>query len=299
MVISPVAAPLAGELAALVPVINISDATFELMRSFYPAFARIDNDVAAAAEEAERRCILGAVHNSFSSAWAARSAVSHYGAPEASVSVISWGCNIPDVPPQEMRSADPSRQVCRLLFLGADWVRKGGDVAAATAEILASRGFALQLDLVGSTALEGVPDAPWIQMHGFLSKADPEQKARLEMLVRNADFLFLPTRQDCTPMVFAEANAYGTPAITRDVGGVADVVRHGRNGFVLPDDASPADFADCIERTWGERAGYAKLRETARREYEERLNWWSWARAIAEIVHAERLAECPNSTQQL
>ncbi|MFL6758755.1 glycosyltransferase family 4 protein [Sphingomonas sp.] len=283
--ITVVISSLAGELATSVPVIHVSDATFDLMRNFYANVACLSDGAAAEAEEAERRCILKSVHNSFSSVWAARSAVSHYGAPEANVSAISWGCNIADVPGDQVRGADPQRSVCKLLFLGADWIRKGGDVASAAAEILQDRGVAVQLDLVGSKPPESLQRLPWIRNHGFLSKTDPKQVAQLNGLIRDADFLFLPTHQDCTPMVFAEANAYGTPAVTRDVGGVADVVRDGKNGIVLPRDAVAADFADAIEGAWRDTESYMLLRENARREYEDRLNWRSWAKAMHEVIH--------------
>ena len=85
-------------------------------------------------------------------------------------------------------------------------------------------------------------------------------------------------------MVFAEANAYGTPALTRDVGGVADVVRDGANGIVLPEDADAAQFAAAIESIWNNPASYAQLRSSARHEYETRLNWAVWARRIAQLV---------------
>ena len=85
-------------------------------------------------------------------------------------------------------------------------------------------------------------------------------------------------------MVFSECNAYGTPAVTRDVGGVSDVIHDGINGIVLPEDATPTDFADAIEANWLDQDRYVELRRTARREYEQRLNWRSWAQSIASVI---------------
>jgi glycosyltransferase involved in cell wall biosynthesis len=284
LVIGVVNASLIAELASFLPVLNVTDSTFELMRNYYATFAKLSRRTAARAEDDELHSITRSVHNSFSSRWAADSAIRDYGAAPTDVSVISWGCNLDDLDAAEIRSPDERGPECRLLFIGGDWVRKGGDVVIAAAEILVERGIPVRADFVGAAPSDGLPDRSWVNHHGFLSKANPAELERLHAIMRDADFLFLPTRQDCTPMVFAESNAYGTPAITRDVGGVADVVHDGDNGIVLGEEASPADFASAIEGAWRDRNGYERLRRTSRQEYERRLNWRSWAKAIAEII---------------
>jgi len=270
LVIGVVNAALVAELAALVPVLNVTDSTFELMRNYYATFANLDHKTARRAEEDELHSIVRSIHNSFSSAWAAKSAIEHYGAPPEAVSVISWGCNLDDVRLEDIRSPEVGGDECRLLFIGGDWTRKGGDVVCSTADLLSKRGLRLRVDLVGATAADVGSDTPaWLHHWGFLNKADRDDFARLRELMRDADFLFLPTRQDCTPMVFSECNAYGTPAITRDVGGVSDVIHDGING---------------IETIWLDQNRYVELRRTARREYERRLNWRSWAQGIAAVI---------------
>jgi glycosyltransferase involved in cell wall biosynthesis len=284
LVVAVVNAALVSELAERVPVLNVTDATFALMRGFYSWFDELDRRTAQAAEEMERRSIRLSVHNSFSSRWAGNSAVRDYGADEADVSVIPWGCNIDDVPGSEIRPASRRGDACRLLFIGIHWLRKGGDVVLATGELLAAKSFPFHIDIVGSAPDDGLPQRPWLENHGYLSKADEGQRAKLRALIRDADFLFLPTRQDTYGIVFAEASAYGTPSVTRDVGGVASVVRDGVNGMVLPEDASAEDFAAAIEAAWRDTSRYEALREGARREYEERLNWTSWAGSTASVI---------------
>ena len=283
LVIGMVNSTLMAELAPRLSVINISDATFHLMRNFYETFERIDDAGARAGERAERETIRNAVHNSYSSPWAARSAIEHYGAPPEAVSTISWGCNLPfiELGAEEAWEADGC---CRLLFIGGDWQRKGGDLVLETAHTLRARGFPFHLDLVGASPADADAGPGDITAHGFLSKGDPVQFDRLKDLYRRAGFLFLPTRQDCTPMVFAEANAYGTPGMTRDVGGVGGVVEDGVNGHLLPSAATPADFADAIERSWRDTAAYRQLRADSRRAYEERLNWTAWARRLRQVI---------------
>jgi glycosyltransferase involved in cell wall biosynthesis len=172
-----------------------------------------------------------------------------------------------------------------LLFIGIHWHRKGGDVVLETGELLAERGFPFEIYIVGSAPDEGLPERPWLNDHGYLSKADEAQRNKLRQLIRDADFLFLPTRQDTYGIVFAEASAYGTPSITRDIGGVGSVVCDGVNGVLLSKDATAGDFADAIERAWADPERYTKLREAARGEYEARLNWTAWAGSIAAVIN--------------
>lgn len=274
---------MAAELALDWPVINVTDTTFALMRNFYENFARLDEGTGRIAERYERDSIQRAVHTTFSSRWGADSAVRDYGAAPERVSAISWGCNLPDVAAEDVLAFETAAP-CRLLFLGADWPRKGGDAACEAARLLHERGVPVVLDIVGSGPPGGVPDVPYLKGHGFLSKADPAQFAALRAMIQRSAFLFLPTRQDCTPMVFAEANAYGTPVVSRAVGGVADVVRDGENGYTLPENATPAEFADLIERVWRDPNAYLSLRRAARATYEQRLNWSAWADAVAAVI---------------
>jgi glycosyltransferase involved in cell wall biosynthesis len=283
VVISVVNATMVGPLSRHVPVINLSDSTFVLMRNFYASFAALSDAEARSADAAEGSAIRNAVHNSFSSRWAAQSAVADYGADPAETSVVSWGCNLARVPATAI--LEPQLDApCRLLFIAGEWERKGGDVVLEAARILKGRGVPVVLDLVGAVPPDGLPEGVPGTAHGRLGKGDPRQLEALLGLYRDASFLFLPTRQDCTPMVFAEANAYGTPAITRDTGGVASVVHHGENGLVLPNDASATAFADAIEHCWRDRAGYLALRTSSRATYENRLNWDVWAQEMVSII---------------
>jgi glycosyltransferase involved in cell wall biosynthesis len=284
VVVGVVNSALVAELAASVPVINVSDATYDLMRTEHEVFWSLDKKTAARAEEDELNSITRSVHNSFSSQWAANSAIGHYGARPEDVSVISWGCNFDTVPATEVRPTDFTREECRLLFIGGEWARKGGDVVCAAADILAGKGIPVRVDVAGVSPPDDLPHKPWLHRHGYLSKADKDQLALLRSLTRDADLLFLPTRRDCTPMVYAEANAYGTPALTRDVGGVADVVRDGANGIVLPEAADAAQFASAVDSLWKDEGRYRNLRASARREYETRLNWDVWATRIAKLI---------------
>jgi glycosyltransferase involved in cell wall biosynthesis len=284
VVVNVVDSPLAIFLSKKLPVINVSDATHALLEtSYYGVYDGLSKEDAALQHRADRAAIHS-LHACFSSEWAMESAVRDYGGNPEKLSVISWGCNLPALPRDRARLvADDSR--CRLLFVGAQWRRKGGDVVLQIARLLHERGLPVSVDLAGVRPVDSFPEGVDVTYHGRLDKNDPVQLEQMMELYRRATFFVLPTQQDCTPMVFAEANMLGTPAVTCDTGGVSSVVRHGRNGLVLPHAAKASDYADAIEALWRDSSSYEALRRSSRTEYEERLNWETWAHEIACLVH--------------
>lgn len=57
---------------------------------------------------------------------------------------------------------------------------------------------------------------------------------RLLDLYHQSDLFVLPSLGECFGIATVEAMGTGLPVITSDVGGVADIVDVGRNGFIVP-----------------------------------------------------------------
>ncbi len=67
----------------------------------------------------------------------------------------------------------------------------------------------------------------------------------IEEVYSDIDLLVLSSRNEGTPVVVIEALASGCPVAATDVGGVAEILESGRNGFILPVD--PEGFARGLE----------------------------------------------------
>jgi glycosyltransferase involved in cell wall biosynthesis len=275
-------APLSAFLAEQLPTIHVSDATVPLMRDYYTEFSRLPKVLADSAWKLDSMSVLRSRACLFSTEWAARSAIRDYGADPAHVHAIPWGAN---VHPQEVSSHDRAApaNVCHLVFIGVDWDRKGGAIAVAAAMRLSAAGHAVKLHIIGAT-----PDlrhkADTTIIHGFINKGTEEGRLEFDRIMRQAAFLFVPTRQDCSPMVFAEANSYGVPVITTQTGGVPDVVHEGVNGHLLPINAPADAYADLIWRIWSDRSRYDQLRKSSQTRFDNTLNWSSWLSAAAPII---------------
>ena len=233
----------------------------------------------------ERAAIQKACLLVYPSEWVAESAARDYGADRSKISVIPFGANLEQIPPRENILRKEKSEQCRLLFVGVDWVRKGGDIAFETLIKLREMGVPAELTVCGCvppkqsmrTAMTVIP---------FIDKHDETQSRRLAELYFKSDFLLLPTRAECFGIVFCEANAFGLPAITTDTGGVSGAVHNGENGFALPVSAGASEYARLISELWRDRAAYSSLARSSRTAFEQRLNWDAWGTQMAKSLAA-------------
>lgn len=273
------------------PIVLVLDATHRLVREYYPAYSHLAERSRRELDTFERRAIQRASLVLISSSWAARSAIADYGADPARVHAFPFGADLDTPPPPGVVDERKQTDRCRLLFLGSDWERKGGNLAVQTLSALEGMGVDAELVVCGCTPPPQVTH-PHLRVIPFLNKRDEQQRQELESLYLNSDFLLLPTRSDCAPMVFCEAAAFGLPAITTDTGGVSEIVRDGVTGFTLPHAATADAYADVIARVYRDPNIYMGLVRASRARYEERLNWDAWIRQatplITEAAHGQR-----------
>jgi glycosyltransferase involved in cell wall biosynthesis len=121
----------------------------------------------------------------------------------------------------------------RALFVGGDFVRKGGDLLLRWAAER-RKSPAVELHLVTRDALpDGAEDRPEVFVHRGLTNNSPE----LVRLYQQCDLFVLPTRADCYSLVALEAMACGLPVVISNLGGIPDIVAEGETGFLMaPDD---------------------------------------------------------------
>jgi glycosyltransferase involved in cell wall biosynthesis len=164
------------------------------------------------------------------------SLVHDYGIPPERITVVPPGVNLPQFPcPDRSARADASAPV-KVLFVGADFARKGGPLVL---KVAARPEFAgVQFDVVTRSFQGDVP--PNVKVHTDLkTNTDPMLK-----VFREADVFCLPTDADAHSVASIEAMAMGLPVVTTSVGGLVDIVDEGRTGFLVP----PGDEAALVDR---------------------------------------------------
>lgn len=274
-----------GYLATDIPIVIALDATVTALRDYYPVYSHLTERSMRELDTTERTAIRKAALLLYSSQWAARSAIEDYGADPAKVHVLPFGADLDSPPPPAIVRDRVRSDHCRLLFLAVDWERKGGDIAVETLNALECMGVDAELVVCGCTPPPGVTH-PRMRVIPFLDKRDARQRRALEALYRNSDFLLLPTRGDCTPIVVCEASAFGLPTVATDTGGVPELVSDGETGFLLPLDARGDAYAAAIAQAYASPVRCAALSRAARMRFDERLNWDAWARAASPLIAA-------------
>ncbi len=103
-----------------------------------------------------------------------------------------------------------------------------------------------------------------------------------------ADVVALPSRSEAFPMVLLEAAAHGCPVIATDVGGVAEIVEHGKTGLLLPCSTNPdsvSDLVDALDLLQDPQAR-ADMGRNARARWEAEFTPGRMAATVAEIYRA-------------
>lgn len=257
------------------PIVLWSDATFARLVDFYPMYTNVSGETLRDGHALERSALRRCRLLIYSSDWAAESAISDYGVDPTRVAVVPFGSNMEtELSWGEAEAAITARgnRTCRLLFVGVDWERKGGDKAIEIAQALNTAGLATELDLVGSGPSDGrLPT--FVHQFGLIDKASPEGRRELRRLLLAAHFLLLPARADCSPIVLNEASAHALPSLTTSVGGIPTIVRDGVNGKLFGPDAGVGDYCTYVLRIVEGSAEYRRLAFSSLSEYQQRLNW--------------------------
>lgn len=93
-----------------------------------------------------------------------------------------------------------------------------------------------------------------------------------KVMDRTADwqYLLFPTDTEGMPNSVIEMMAIGIPAIASPVGGVSDIVEHGRNGWLIRD-TTEADILDALSNALDRTDSYPSMSEAARKEISQRF----------------------------
>ena len=213
-----------------------------------------------------------------------RSDVEQY-VPAERIAICPNGLDLP-----EGKDRYSSAGELQILFLSNLLPDKGFEDLLDACVLLREKGVSFRCRFVGA------PSAA-VSAEAFLRKVEarnlgdavvyegPKYGADKQSILREADVLVHPTREDCFPLVVLEAMAAGLPVISTREGGIPDEVEDGHTGF-LCEKGNPVQLSEAILRLAQEPALREQLGRAGRERYERLFTAAAFERRMTDILRS-------------
>jgi glycosyltransferase involved in cell wall biosynthesis len=155
------------------------------------------------------------------SSWAADSLIRDYGVDPGRVEVMPVGVDLERWHPVD----HARRERVRILFVGGDFERKGGDLLLEAFRSLPPGSAVLSL-----VTNSGLPPLEGVTVYNNLQ---PNSEKLLD-LYQSSDIFVLPSHAEAFGIAAVEASASGLPLIATSTGGLSDIVVDEETGFLIP-----------------------------------------------------------------
>ena len=209
-----------------------------------------------------------------------RSFLEDFEIPAERVCTVHAGPNfdITRIPPDDALAARAAAHPPTILFVGAQFERKGGDTLVRAFRRVRETIPNAQLRIVGPESLR-VAD-PGVECLGFLSKGDPAGWAQIVDAYASADVFCLPTRFEPFGIAFLEAMYFGLPCIGPDAWAIPEMITHDVTGLTFPVDDVEALTA-CLLRLLRDRE---LARQMGRAGRARAASYFTWRAVVDRIV---------------
>jgi glycosyltransferase involved in cell wall biosynthesis len=165
-------------------------------------------------------------------------------------------------PPFEVVSSGRQHPGCNILFLGRDFVRKGGDVVLKAFSAMDAPDC--RLYYVGEADARALKS---IGRDGRITYLEaPTDRTLSEDVWPYVDILALPTRADAFAMTVAEAMSRGIAVVTSSIPPISEIVEDGVSGYLAPVGDAPR-----VAELLGRLAGDPGLRSKIGRGAQDRV----------------------------
>lgn len=210
--------------------------------------------------------------------WLAGSFVSDDRVDPKKLFPVGAGVNLPRV--REVR--DKSYEAPRILFVGVELDRKGGEYLLEAFRRVRAELPDAELTLVGPQ-LESPPEG--VRCVGYISKRDPAGLERLLDEYERATIFVMPSLYEPFGIAFAEAMAHRLPCIGTNICAMPEIIGEGRTGFVVPARNS-VTLADRMLTLLKDPAACRELGDAGYRKYAERFTWTAVTNRICDVIAA-------------
>lgn len=166
-----------------------------------------------------------------------------------------------------------------LAFAGRLSEEKGTRVLAETARLLPDVHFVVMGEGPDRAALAGLPN---VELTGFLTGA------ALDEIMAGAEAMVVPSVcfENC-PLAILEAQMFGVPSVTMNMGGMAELVRDHETG-VLARSTAAEDFAAAVREILSDPAALARMKENCRAAAQRAMTIDRYCKEVLQIYQTVR-----------
>lgn len=196
---------------------------------------------------------------------------------------------IPEIP-NNPHCIERSNKEIQLLFLSNLIPGKGVYVLLDACKILKDRGYKFMCNFVGGESKEITKEIfekaiyerglnEYIKYNG--AKYGNEKNKFFD----NADIFIFPSfySNECFPLVLLESMQYKLPIITTNIGAIGDIVKDGKNGYIVPSKDS-VSLANAIEKLIKNRDRQIEMGEYGYKIYKEKFTLKEFNNNIVSIL---------------
>lgn len=255
-----------------IPYATYNDFTTALASREYPLWADFKSPTAAKLwYELETKLYQQASRVLTLSDYTRRSIIADYGVPESKTKTVRAGINFSTI--QERVNGYDCKTI---VFVGYDFVRKGGPTLLKAFEIVRKERPDARLIVVGPQ----IKEQPGVTCLGQIS-----DRKQLIDIYNQASLFVMPSICEPFGFVFLEAMASKLPCIGTTCDAMPEIIEHGKTGFVVPPGDENA-LAEAILRLLGSRELIAEMGERGRERVNKLFTWEQTAEKIVEEVRA-------------
>jgi glycosyltransferase involved in cell wall biosynthesis len=205
------------------------------------------------------------------SEYVGRSLRDDYGVDPRRILVVGAG---PNVTP---RPKDPSAREKAFLFVGTEFLRKGGATLLDAFARVRSKHPEVELWIAGGALPSTCRVSDGVRHFGYLS---PE---RTQSLYARASVFVLPTLREPFGLSFLEAMSFGLPCIGTRLYAIPEIVRDGTTGILVPQSDAPA-LAVAMEALIDNPELAATMGAAGREHLSANFGWEKCARRVVDAL---------------
>jgi len=278
----------AGALKIDKPIFSYVDFSFCNLLDYYPGGKNLFPLSRKEALDVDKYCFQNHSKVFLASEWAKENTLKAYDLENSKIHAIKQGANVESgfttYQIEKVIEARIENNEKKILFVGINWERKGGEIAVAIVQKLNQLGYKVTLQIVGCTPPSNILSLPYVEGIGFLNRANTYELEKMRNLFTKAWCFILPSKAEAFGLAYAEAASFGLLSIAQNTGGVGDAIDDMKTGILFNEIVDIDDVVNHITLLFKDVENYKRMSIHAYEKYSTEMNWNSIALKIREII---------------